>query len=73
MVLPTAIYGHSEGFVRNNEYNGTQEDNASAKMEYLQCTARSEDRDNPIYEKGEAIWANKEKKLNIVLHQSKPR
>ena len=52
----TTIWNFEKGFVRNQEYQWYQEDNAYCKNGILTIEARREKKDNPTYETGSNHW-----------------
>lgn len=57
------VWSFEKGFVRNNELQWYQEDNAVCKDGVLSITARSEDRGNPMFESGSNFWAHEREKI----------
>ena len=57
------VWSFEKGFVRNNELQWYQEDNAVCNDGVLTITARGERKDNPMYEAGSDFWAHKREKI----------
>jgi len=56
-------WSFEEGFVRNNEMQWYQKDNASSRNGVLTITARRENRVNPLYDAGSTDWRRSSKKI----------
>ena len=57
------VWSFEKGFVRNNELQWYQEDNAVCKNGLLTISARRENRDNPMYEAGSNDWRHSREKI----------
>jgi len=55
------------GFVRNEEAQWYQEENAYCKNGLLVIEARKENKPNPLYVEGSSDWRKKEKISSILL------
>ncbi len=54
--LDNSLWNYENGFVRNNELQWYQPDNAICKDGLLVIEARNEKRHNPLYQKGSSEW-----------------
>ena len=64
----TSKWSYEKGFVRNNELQWYQTDNAMCENGMLVIEARRENRPNPLYEEGSADW--KKSRKNILYTSS---
>ena len=64
----TSKWSYEKGFVRNNELQWYQRDNAICENGMLVIEARRENRPNPLYEEGSADW--KKSRTNILYTSS---
>lgn len=60
------IWNYEHGFVRNNEDQWYQEENAWCEDGKLIIEARKDDRANPMYEKGSNDWAKKRQRIRYT-------
>jgi len=67
-VPDTSKWSYEKGFVRNNELQWYQTDNAICENGMLVIEARRENRPNPLYEEGSADW--KKSRKNILYTSS---
>ncbi|MCD0489517.1 glycoside hydrolase family 16 protein [Pedobacter sp. MC2016-14] len=58
-----ASWKHETGFVRNEEYQWYQEDNAWCENGVLVIEGRKEDKPNPLYKKDSKQWRNSREKI----------
>lgn len=62
----TANWNYEKGFVRNEELQWYQEENASCRNGLLVIEARPETRPNPLYEGGSRDWRRKRKNIEYT-------
>ncbi len=67
-VPDTSKWSYEKGFVRNNELQWYQRDNAICENGILVIEARRENKPNPLYEEGSADW--KKSRKNILYTSS---
>lgn len=61
-----AYWSYEEGFVRNNEWQWYQPQNAQCRDGVLVITAREETRPNPTYSPGSAHWGERRKHIECT-------
>lgn len=64
--LDTAAWRFEEGFVRNNEHQWYQQENASCRNGLLTIEARRERRPNPNYTAGSNDWRKRRKEIEYT-------
>lgn len=62
----STFWSFEQGFVRNQEHQWYQEENAFCKDGLLIIEARTEDRDNPLYQEDDNHWRRSRKKIEFT-------